>query len=414
MHSMRFNPSRGRKTRRPEHRWFCSHKPWEIQPIAIAPVLPGDRLRRITWQARAVTDPLVSSIVGAHLEYYWFYVPLTLLDDYSAFVADVESGDLAGPIAADNTDDATCYFNVDGSTTGINWLRQCLDVIVREWFREEDEEGSTIEIRAGTPAAKIGYDDISHSLRLTADYPGTTGGALGATQRAQEDAYRAYQFVREQGWTQMDYEQWLMTYGVSAPQQLRRRRPILLRYHREWQYPSNTVNQSSGIPVSAVSWALRGRADKRRYIVEPGFIVGVSILRPKVYRSNQNSHAASVMDRLQFWHPAILRDDELTSLRMDTSTSSPLYDGTIAGDHWIDTRDLLIHGDQFIRGSAQMNAIALPTAAGEAKYATEAMADTLFTNTGATSGLVYMRQDGVARFDIIGAVEDAVDATASS
>lgn len=413
MRSMRFNPSRGRKMRRPEHRWFCSTKPWEIHPIAIAPVLPGEQIRRITWQSRAVTDPLVSSIVGWWKEYYWFYVPLTLLDGYSAFVADVESGDLAGPIANDTTDDVTCYYNVDANTLGINWLRQCYDVIVREWFREEDEEGSSIVIRTGVHAAKVNLNDVSHSLRLESNYPGGAGGSLGATQRAQEDAERAYSYLREQGLTQMKYEDWLATYGVRAPEALRRRRPFLLRYERTWQYPSNVVNQSTGIPVSAVSWAIAGRADKRRYVAEPGFVVGVSVLRPKVYRENQNSHAASVMNQLRYWFPAVLRDDELTSMRMDTNATSPLYDGTINADHWIDCRDILIHGDQFVRGSAQSNQIALPTAGGEAKYPTEAMANTLFTNPGAAD-LLYIRQDGVARIEIMGAIEDAVDATAQT
>jgi len=413
MHSMRFPTSRGRRRRRPEHRWFVSNKPWEIQPIAIAPVLPGERLNRITFQARIVTDPLVSSIVGWWAEHYWFYVPISLLTNYSNFIAEVESGALNDVFASDTTDDAWCYYNSDTGVEGMNWVRRCMDTIVANYFREEDEESATIEIRSGTAAAKVNTDDVSHSLRLLSAYPGTDGGALGATQRAQEDAYRTYTYLREQGMVQMDYEQWIQTYNVSAPQAIRRRRPYLLRYQREWQYPSNVVNQATGIPVTAVSWVISGRADARRFITEPGFIVGVSVNRPKVYRGNQNSHACSVMDRLKYWLPAVLRDDELTSLRTDSATTSPLYDGTIAADHFIDVRDILIHGDQFVRGSAQVNAVALPTAGAEAKYATEAMADALFTDP-AGSGLFFVRQDGVARFDISAASEDTVDATAQS
>lgn len=416
MHSMRFSASRGRATRRPEHKWYASHYPWELQPICIAPVLPGEKLLQATYQSRAVTDPLTSSVVGWWLDYYWFYVPLSLLDDYAAFIADVESGDLSGPIATDTTDDAPCYFDATANTLGINWLRQCLDVITREWFREEDEKASTIAIRTGYPAVKIRSSGIEHSLRASADY--SAGAALGATQRAQEDAHRAYQFLREQSLTQLDYEDWLRTYGVQAPGALRRRRPILLRYEQKWHYPSNVVNQATGVPVTAVSWVVANRISKRRFFSEPGFIIGLTSAQPKIYRANQQSFAASVMDRLQYWAPAILRDDELTSLREDTATTSPIYDTIAAASHWIDCRDLLIYGDQFLGGNAQSNRLALPTAAFEHKYATQAMVETvasngIFTNP-LDAGQFFVRQDGVVRFAIRGAAEDAVDATAAT
>lgn len=409
----RFQASRARKMRRPEHRWYAESYPWEIQPVAIAPVLPGESMSRVVWQSRVVTDPLVSSVVGWWQEYFLFYCPMSLLDDGADFRALVESGNLTGTIAASAADVPAYY-----AGRGVNWTRQCLDLIVREWFRPEDERAASPApaIRTGRPAARIGIDGMEHSLRLTANQPGTDGGALGATQVAQEEAYRAWSFLQEQGLMQMDYEDYLRTYGVAAPEAIRRRRPFLLRHVRQWTYPSNTVNQANGVPVTACSWVFTEQASKRRYFSEPGFLMLISVARPKVYRANQDAAGVAAMDRLQYFLPAVLRDDPDTSFRFDSATSSPLYDSVLAANHVYDVRDLLIHGDQFIPQAftaAQDAAIALPTAAGEAQYATQAMAETLFANPGA-GGLYFIRQDGVARFEISAAIEDATDATAIS
>ena len=75
---------------------------------------------------------------------------------------------------------------------------------------------------------------------------------------------RTWQFQRANGLTPMDYEDWLATYGI-VPQAAENHRPELLRYVREWQYPSNTVDPSTGVSSSAVSWAVAERADKDRF-----------------------------------------------------------------------------------------------------------------------------------------------------
>ena len=66
---------------------------------------------------------------------------------------------------------------------------------------------------------------------------------------------RRYQLERAMNYTEMTYEEWLGTYGVST-QKERLNEPELIRYIREWQYPSNTVEPSTGVPSSAVSWVV--------------------------------------------------------------------------------------------------------------------------------------------------------------
>ena len=54
-------------------------------------------------------------------------------------------------------------------------------------------------------------------------------------------------------------------------------KPELITYSKEWTYPSNTIDTTSGAARSAVSWAVQLKADKDRYFKEPGFLVGVCV-----------------------------------------------------------------------------------------------------------------------------------------
>lgn len=53
-----------RHTRSPSHNFFVEQDFWEIQPCAIAPVLPGETLSHMALQARCVTPNIKSRTVG--------------------------------------------------------------------------------------------------------------------------------------------------------------------------------------------------------------------------------------------------------------------------------------------------------------------------------------------------------------
>ena len=59
-----------RKSRRPSHPFQLRHMPWQIQPFLIAPVLPGETLKNILLQSRAVTKPIKNGIVGIRIEHH--------------------------------------------------------------------------------------------------------------------------------------------------------------------------------------------------------------------------------------------------------------------------------------------------------------------------------------------------------
>src|SRR3546814_14246819 len=68
----------------------------------------------------------------------------------------------------------------------------------------------------------------------------------------------------------------------------------------DFQYPSNFIGTSGadkGIPTSAVSWVFNtGNRDPKRF-KEPGFVVGYSITRPKVYFGGLAGSAAGFAGR---------------------------------------------------------------------------------------------------------------------
>lgn len=388
----------GRVARRPNHRFFVETKPWEIQPILLAPVLPGETLKNMLLQARSVTRPLVSTVVGWWQEYYFFYVKHRQMPNSANHVSMVF--DPATTLAATAASVRDYY---DGR--GYNWVNECLTVVVNEWFREQGETISTASIRTGRPAAKINLDGIHESLVDTTVL--SDGGALGASQEAQDKASEMYEYLRTMGFTKMTYEDWLATYGVNIERVQNRDRPELLRYIREWTYPTNTVEPTTGVPTAAASWGIAERADKDRFFDEPGFIFGVQVTRPKVYLGNQTGNASVALDRVMRWMPAIMSDDPSSSLAEFTSAQGPFGKSAsgFTNGYWLDVRDLFVYGDQYLDAAIdtteESNAIALPTVGQNYRYATETMADALFS-TAAKS----IRTDGNIALNILGTQVD--------
>lgn len=397
--------SKSRRTqRRPQHRFYLEGKWWEINPVMIAPVLPGETMQNLILQGRTVSAPVDSAVVGCWLEYYFFYVThrqllgATGADDYVNMVMDNTDVMAAGAAATHH------YYNAKGH----DWLTPIMDVVVREWFRRQGEAYNIAMSRTNRPMATVGIDSWMDSMYLEANRPAGTGGALGATQVAQEEARLAWEYMRQMGWTRASYEDWLATYGVDLNLTEGRDRPELLRFLRDWSYPTNVVDPATGAPSSAFSFGTVETANKRRYFTEPGFIVGLQVLRPKVYYGNQDSYAAAALDRAHRWLPAIMAGDPAVSIVTQGQAAGPLAN-TTQGNYVWDVRDLYLYGDQYVdavSGSTQSNVIDLPIdATANHRYATEAIGNLLFVGTTDDSQRVF-RTDGSIRLNIRGVQED--------
>ena len=80
-------PTTRRVMRHPQHPFQLRTRPYQVASFFIAPVLPGETLKNLLLQARVVSDPVKSPLIGWWAEYYFFYVKHRDLDGRDDFVA---------------------------------------------------------------------------------------------------------------------------------------------------------------------------------------------------------------------------------------------------------------------------------------------------------------------------------------
>lgn len=392
-----------RRTRHPSVPFHVRHEPFVIQPFAIHPVQAGETLKNALVQVRAVTDPIVAPLVGWWLEHYVFYVKLTQLrstDVNFLFNASVAA---APAIAATNRDQ---YQVFTAGETNVDWLGQCLEPIVEWYFRTEGETYSLATGKWGAHyvAGRVGVD-IFDSVRAATSLTAVTDVNVDLNANATitigeiEQAWRTYVIARQVGMADMTFDDYLKQQGVNVASQTVADRPELLRYNREWQYPVNTVDPSSGAPTSALSWSVAMRADKDRFFQEPGFIVGVTCARPKVYLSSQNGSLVGFLNSAGDWLPKWLGDDVTAALERVVAASGSLDN---AAEVVIDLRDLWEHGEQFLGFDPDgtykgHNPVVTGDRDSLGRYPTQASVEALFVTPASAT---YVRQDGVMDLSI--------------
>lgn len=388
-----------RKLRTPTMNFHLRTKPWQIQPFCIFPVIPGETMKNVLWKSRVVSDPVKSRLIGWHKEYYLFYVRFRDLvdnDDFKNLFTDPEANLQSYYSAA-----APKYFH----KYGVNFCLLATRRIVEHYFRADGEEldAGTID---GMYAASIqndnwldsalpagAYEEMDQDVDLNAD------GTIMTSEVDQ--AMRMWHHLRANGLTEATYEDFLASYGVRVPAAELEQKPWLLRHVREWVMPSNTIVPETGAATTAVTWSIDERADKDRFIKEPGFVVGITIARPKIYLSKQTGSVTGLMDTAMEWLPAIFRDDAYSSLVQVAAENGPLIDQT--DGYVFDLKDLFLYGEQFTNYTpdAAMNAIALPGDNMAKRYPNQAMADALFTG-----GEAWIEEDGRIDMTFSTMVED--------
>ena len=238
-------PRVGRKLRTPNHPFQLTHCPFAIQPFFIAPVLAGETMKNLLMQARVVTDPIKNGLVGWWIEYYFFYVKLTDLDERDTIMAALV--DPTTSMSSLNTAaNVRCYHAAGGP----GWTEKCLKRVVEEYFRDEGDAWNHKTLDT-LPAASIQGNDWMDSLMLqsdldTNDFSVDLNANSTITASEIERAWTQWQMLKSGNLVDMSYEDYLRTFGVNVPT-TENRRPELVRYVREWSYPANTVNPSTGL-----------------------------------------------------------------------------------------------------------------------------------------------------------------------
>ena len=406
----------GRVSRRPQHSFQVEHRPYEIQPFFIAPVFPGETMENLLLQVRAVSDPIKHPLIGWWLEHYVFYVKLTDLDDrtYMMNMLIDDSVALTGATFLTATADEDLY--KQGIST-YDFVAACLKRVTEEYFRDQDETltwaagGFTgTGTYSGLPLATAHVKESWMQSLMLDDAEATPEPMQGPNEPIYDDYLEKWQRMRQMRLTPLTYQEYLAEHGIKAKESEDLYRPELVRYSRDWTYPSNTVDPATGVPSSAASWSIAERADKNRFFKEPGFLFGVTVARPKAYFSKQKGYMAQHLVNAFQWLPNMMSENPETSLTKFLAAAGPLAGNTGALDYWVDIRDLALYGDQFLNFAlteTDNGLLALPGATltkGAQRYPAVADIEGLFTSTagsGTKAGRT-IRQDGVASLNIKG------------
>jgi hypothetical protein len=396
--------------RYPKHTFNVASKPFSVTPIGIAPVLPGESFKSIFMESRVITDPITNPITGWKKDYFYFYVKATtILGDAirNMFIDLDDNVEIAGGIAANDSK----YYTALG---GLNYLELGLKKIVDQHFRDEGEAWNNVALINGYPTAQIRESSWLDSMKDKDLVPDELALDAAADTGDLERLIMAYEQLRALGLANMTYEEYLATFGIAVDEE-REDRTVLLYHTSDFQYPSNAVDPATGGVSSAVSWVFRGgETKKRKFFKEPGFVIGLTVTRPKVYFGGLAGNLAAHFTRAWDWMPELLLATPVSSLKKFAFDTGPLGDRLTSTDnYWVDMRDLLTSGDQFQNRAAHgantnafnspfMNSLALPDDALNWRYPTEAMVDTLFSSVADE-----IREDGYFSLNIAGKQRDA-------
>jgi len=404
-----------RNTRRPQHPFNVVQKPFQIQPIMFAPVLPGETLKSLLLQAQVWTDPLATTLknTGWWCEYNVFYVKHRDMPGYEVGT-DGLGKDLIDMFV--NNESLSSHVDADGNAAtycppgGVDFCKSALERVVDEYFRDEGEAWSVAEID-GIPICQIygrGRSDAFEKLTLAGDYEDhrvpldiDNDGEIYVGDEMNR-AFNEWAVAHDAGLVDMTYEDWMRTYGGSAPNsdpdRVQYHRPEDLAYMRQFTYPTNTVAPSNGVPAVAAGWRVTQNLRKSYRFEEPGWLLVTQTIRPKVYLENQQGLVACMMQTRDSWLPAVLNHESTAGHLLIDDAQGPLKD-IMTSDYYINVRDLLLYGEQFINyAPSGPSFMELPLATGTRRYAAATEVMEMFSDT--TNGRV--RADGMISLNILG------------
>jgi hypothetical protein len=320
-----------------------------------------------------------------------------------------------------STDDAQFYFAPAGSSEGINYAKLCYERIVEEHFRGDDEAWNfAVDSDSGLAVASVANvpgwldsfwvgDDVS-----AVDVSISTAGDNAFTVSELQVAMNEYQLAKLHGLTQMSFEDYLMASGVRGAAAQEDNVPELLGMEREWTYPTNNVEPTDGSVASAWIWSTTMRRNNAKFFPEPGFVIGLTLVRPKVYFEGLTASPALAMDAMDRWLPPQLRNNERSGQSGWAAATGPAGGamGTEAYRYSID--DLFLFGDQWTNYALDTgtNSVALPLESSNAvniRYPSAADINDLFVDAANASGLRFIRQDGIVNLSVDSYLRNSIE-----
>jgi len=229
----------------------------------------------------------------------------------------------------------------------IDYTRLATQLVWHHYFRDETE--TTAPTIDGVPMVKRRWYDWAHNLSFTPDtlvvddLPSNPEGQLTGMD-----------IMSMMGMSEMTYEKYLQQYGVSKKSaEATLNAPEILRYSQNWTTPTNQVDPVTGAPSSAWSWSEDLKADKPKRFDEPGFLLVLSAVRPKMFTDAMRYSMVGNLWGFADFFPSYNLSDPAAGIK-EIKTDDPVFidafgpDGVSAVSMLYDHRDLLTRGEQFI------------------------------------------------------------------
>lgn len=340
--------ARTRKKRKPQYPLSGTMRPFGIYPMWATPVLPGETLNMAETKYRLLSMPVKHPLAGAWFETWLVYVSLTDIDPLLAQMFITSDTPTTGFTAGS---DLPRYYTKSGQ---INYLRLATDRVVETYFRNEEEPGALTRTMLapdlGIHLAQRQNWDWAQNLMFK---PASMDMADMPSSLPTEGTLTPLEIMKMAGMSELTYEKYLMEYGVVQKEAIKEaRKPEILRYTRDWTTPVNTVEPTTGRPSSCWSWSSTIKSDKPRRFDEPGFVIMLGCVRPKMFDPTLTASMIGEMWGFGDWFPVYNLEDPAAGIKQ--------LDGAVlvrpggSDDPLIyDHRDLLSHGEQFVNDWAQ-------------------------------------------------------------
>lgn len=419
-----------RRARRPQNPFNVVNLPFLITPVMFHPVLPGETLKSLLIQSQCWSDPLNAQLknLGWWLEYNCWYVKHRDLTGWE-IATDGLGKDLIDMFVSNESltshETATAITRTYTAPGGVDFCTNALNRVIEEYYRDEGETFATSGASYSVAnelfslrKAQIyprGRDDAFKKLTMAANYAdrrqeldADNDGNIYVGDEM-DRAYNEWAAAHDAGLIDMTYEDWMRTYGGTAggsaePDRVDYHRPEDIGHSREFTYPTNTVEPTTGVPAVAVGWRTAQAIRKSHRFNEPGWIMVTQVIRPKMYLGKQEGSVASWMKTRDSWLPAVLNAESTVGHTLIDDLTGPLA-AIMAADYMIDIRDLLLYGEQFTNLPQTSNAYTqpgfaqtLPNNAAQRRYVDDTSINAMFADT--TNG--RFRTDGMISLNILG------------
>ena len=337
IHVNQVNQVPKRKNRTPNFPFAGTMSPFGLYPLYAHPVLPGETLQSMSAKMKVVSMPVKHPLAGCWLETWLVYVKFTDLDRALGEMFISDSYSTTGYTASGAQ---PRFFTASGQ---IEWIKRATERVHQAYFVHDSETPRTID---GVPMCKL--NNVSWYQNMIFE---EADAAVPTTDAS--DMYehlQGWMMLQQMNMTELTYEKYLETFGVRSVKK-NLGDPEILRFSRSWVQPKNTVEPTTGAPSSAWFWADDVKMDKAKRFDEPGFILHLACVRPKMFQSNTRVSQIGNLWGFSDWFPSYTLEDPTAGVKKLLSTD-PVFEAA-AQDAGVDNllydhRDLLSHGEQFV------------------------------------------------------------------